>query len=284
MRAMMRAAWTAVGLTALATAATAQTVLMSEDFEEGAGEWTVNGIPTLFPGAGNPGQAIGLPYGDFWGVTLRNETPGSVVLGDLTRHGGALTFDLDVSVLQLNNWIPKPMPPAWFPFVIEFVDYPEPGSIDPPVSVYYTGPGLPPTGTWGHYTFNVPDTTSKTLPPGWGGTGAEHPVTLEPMLPPGRTYTSVLQNVNEMRFTTFVPGYFYIANFWEVVFDNVNVTVEGGTCYPDCNESGNLTVADFGCFQGKYVLGDLYADCNASGALTVADFGCFQGKYVLGCP
>ncbi|MFM9996370.1 MAG: hypothetical protein ACKVU4_11290 [Phycisphaerales bacterium] len=55
-------------------------------------------------------------------------------------------------------------------------------------------------------------------------------------------------------------------------------------CYPDCNNSGTLTVADFGCFQGKYVLSDLYADCNASGTLTVADFGCYQGKYVLGCP
>ncbi|MFM9996371.1 MAG: hypothetical protein ACKVU4_11295 [Phycisphaerales bacterium] len=55
-------------------------------------------------------------------------------------------------------------------------------------------------------------------------------------------------------------------------------------CYPDCNGSGTLSVADFGCFQGKYVLGDLYADCNGSGALSVADFGCFQGKYVLGCP
>ncbi|MFM9995970.1 MAG: hypothetical protein ACKVU4_09225, partial [Phycisphaerales bacterium] len=55
-------------------------------------------------------------------------------------------------------------------------------------------------------------------------------------------------------------------------------------CYPDCNADGGLTVADFGCFQGKYVLGDVYADCNASGTLTVADFGCFQGKYVLGCP
>ncbi|MFM9996114.1 MAG: DNRLRE domain-containing protein [Phycisphaerales bacterium] len=55
-------------------------------------------------------------------------------------------------------------------------------------------------------------------------------------------------------------------------------------CYPDCNNSGTLSVADFGCFQGKYVLGDMYADCNASGTLSVADFGCFQGKYVLGCP
>ncbi|MFM9996940.1 MAG: hypothetical protein ACKVU4_14210 [Phycisphaerales bacterium] len=55
-------------------------------------------------------------------------------------------------------------------------------------------------------------------------------------------------------------------------------------CYPDCTGEGTLSVADFGCFQGKYVLGDLYADCNGSGTLTVADFGCFQGEYVIGCP
>ncbi len=55
-------------------------------------------------------------------------------------------------------------------------------------------------------------------------------------------------------------------------------------CYPDCNADGALTVADFGCFQTKFVLGDLYADCNGQGGLTVADFGCFQTKFVLGCP
>ncbi|MFM9997197.1 MAG: M14 family zinc carboxypeptidase [Phycisphaerales bacterium] len=72
----------------------------------------------------------------------------------------------------------------------------------------------------------------------------------------------------------------------EAAIDDFVVSTQGcpATCYADCNNSGSLTVADFGCFQGKYVLGDLYADCNASGTLTVADFGCFQGKYVLGCP
>ncbi|MFM9996631.1 MAG: hypothetical protein ACKVU4_12630 [Phycisphaerales bacterium] len=58
----------------------------------------------------------------------------------------------------------------------------------------------------------------------------------------------------------------------------------GCGCYADCNADGQLSVADFGCFQGKYVLGDLYADCTGDGNLTVADFGCFQGKYVVGCP
>jgi hypothetical protein len=55
-------------------------------------------------------------------------------------------------------------------------------------------------------------------------------------------------------------------------------------CYPDCNADGAMTVADFGCFQTKFVAGDPYADCNADGVLTVADFGCFQTKFVAGCP
>ncbi|MFM9997251.1 MAG: immunoglobulin domain-containing protein [Phycisphaerales bacterium] len=58
----------------------------------------------------------------------------------------------------------------------------------------------------------------------------------------------------------------------------------GTVCYPDCNGSGTVTVSDFGCFQVKYVLGDLYADCNQSGTLSVADFGCFQSAFVAGCP
>jgi hypothetical protein len=55
-------------------------------------------------------------------------------------------------------------------------------------------------------------------------------------------------------------------------------------CYPDCNADSVLTVADFGCFQTKFVSGDPYADCNGDGVRTVADFGCFQTKFVAGCP
>ncbi len=56
------------------------------------------------------------------------------------------------------------------------------------------------------------------------------------------------------------------------------------TCYPDCNADLTLTIADFGCFQTKFVSGDPYADCNAVGGLTIADFACFQTKFVAGCP
>ncbi len=65
----------------------------------------------------------------------------------------------------------------------------------------------------------------------------------------------------------------------------VNVAlVPEGFCYADCNESGTLTVADFTCFQTRFVAGDPYADCNSSGGLTVADFTCFQTQFVAGCP
>ena len=62
-----------------------------------------------------------------------------------------------------------------------------------------------------------------------------------------------------------------------------NATITGSACYADCNNSGSLTVADFGCFQTRFVAGDPYADCNNSGNLTVADFGCFQTQFVAGC-
>ncbi len=55
-------------------------------------------------------------------------------------------------------------------------------------------------------------------------------------------------------------------------------------CYPDCDASGTLTIADFSCFQGKFAAGAPEADCNQNGALTIADFGCFQARFVAGCP
>ncbi len=60
--------------------------------------------------------------------------------------------------------------------------------------------------------------------------------------------------------------------------------VLGVLCYPDCNGSGTLTIADFGCFQAAFSSGNMYADCNGSGTLTIADFGCFQAAFSAGCP
>ncbi len=55
-------------------------------------------------------------------------------------------------------------------------------------------------------------------------------------------------------------------------------------CYADCNADNALTIADFICFQTRFIAGNTYADCNNSGSLTIADFICFQAGFAAGCP
>jgi hypothetical protein len=66
--------------------------------------------------------------------------------------------------------------------------------------------------------------------------------------------------------------------------DIYKFSVDEPACYPDCNNSNTLTIADFGCFQAAFAAGNTYADCNGSGTLTIADFGCFQAAFAAGCP
>lgn len=58
----------------------------------------------------------------------------------------------------------------------------------------------------------------------------------------------------------------------------------GGSCYPDCDESGDLDFFDFLCFQNAFAAGDPYADCDESGDLDFFDFLCFQNGFAAGCP
>ncbi len=80
----------------------------------------------------------------------------------------------------------------------------------------------------------------------------------------------------------FLTGSVFADGGWRHGFESY-VIVEA-ECYADCNKSGNLTIADFGCFQAAFAAGNLYADCNQSGTLTIADFGCFQAEFAAGCP
>ncbi len=66
--------------------------------------------------------------------------------------------------------------------------------------------------------------------------------------------------------------------------DDAFIVRYGYPCYPDCNADTLLNLADFGCFQTKFVLSDPYADCNADTFLNLADFGCFQTRFALACP
>jgi hypothetical protein len=49
-------------------------------------------------------------------------------------------------------------------------------------------------------------------------------VTFEPILPGDRTFTSVLASVDEIHFTTFVPGFFFGFTNFDMAVDNVGFT------------------------------------------------------------
>jgi len=235
-RATLLAALSVCGLTGLASGQ----VIDSQDFEaaSGWGNWLVNGNQEVFFG-GNPGQYMGVPFMDFWGISLRNEDPATPMVGDLTVHP-SFTVSVDFRVLQLRNFFEEDMDPANFDLTLEFVDYG-----DQMASVYMTGPALPSVAEgWKRFTWTVADTSASALPAGWGGTGDEDPVTFEPRLPANRTFASVLANVDEIRITTMKPGYFYSSNFWEAGFDNLLVTV--GVGGPACGTSDFNGDGDFG--------------------------------------
>lgn len=218
------------GLACLATtagllgSAHAGQVLSSEDFEGAAYQgWMVNGNEMIFSGL-DTGRYMGLPFDTFMGAHLTNTDAGSPLIGDLSRHGGDLRVQADVRVFALRNFFGNRNPPSNFPLTLQLVDVGDPNNFEDDVSVYYVGAGLPTEGAgWQTRTFLIPDPTSATLPAGWGGTGYEDPITFEMRLPDGRTYADVLASVDEVRLTTFVPGYFYGFNFWEIGFDNVEI-------------------------------------------------------------
>lgn len=215
----------AVTAAALAAQAGAQ-VIDSQDFEghDGYGGWTVNGNQMIF-GGGNPGNYMGVPYMDFWGVTLGNADSKSPVNTDYTQLGGPVRFSVDVSVFALDNFFGDAMDPSEWPLVLQLHDRGDPNDSGDDVSVWTLGPGLPRQADgWTRLEYLLPDPNSADIPQGWGGTGAWDDFG-NPILPPDRTWSDVLASIDEVQFTTFVPGYFYGANFWEVGFDNVRVEV-----------------------------------------------------------
>ncbi|MFO0783103.1 MAG: hypothetical protein U0636_05420 [Phycisphaerales bacterium] len=221
----------------LASAALAAPVLADiTTFEDGTNGWGVfhdnDGTlgDFLLPSGGNPNGNLQFRMVDTWGANLHNTTNASV-LGDYSRFSGGVELSVDVKV---NNIVYDPFFDGGLEverhMVVELVQYNAPGSEYPFTSVYYDLGTISSwaTGDWTHFSVTIADPTSTALPAGWGGTGAEDPVTYEPILPPGATFASVLANVDEIRFTTLQPGWFYGFTYFDLQYDNVGVQAVPG--------------------------------------------------------
>lgn len=190
-------------------------------FDGGTEGWSVSGRDDISPTGGNPGANMDVLLIDVFGASIRNDT-NAAFLGDYTQLGGPLQLSVDIktnSITFFGTEVPRDL-------VVELVDYNPPGSSYPYVSVYK------PLGTleaaqpgWRNFSALIEDPNSAALPAGWGGTGDEDPVTFEPRLPPNRTFASVLQSVDEIRFTTFVPGFFFGFTNFAIQVDNPTLAV-----------------------------------------------------------
>lgn len=204
---------------ALASAAAGTTTV---DFSNGQQGWEAGspfdgyqGVwidPTL--GSGAPALHTINPetFGVHWSTTTND-----AFLGDYGRFG-AVTLGIDVlanSITYLGNEVHRNV-------VVELRDYDNPYGGMPYTSVWYDlGEIGADKGGWQHFAVTIGDTASAALPSGWGGYGNTID---EPSLPPGRSFADVLAGVDEITFTTFVPGYFYGWTAYDVAVDNISIS------------------------------------------------------------
>jgi hypothetical protein len=262
----------------LAAAAHAQTVTTT--FDSGDEGWSVSGRRTLSPSGGNPGAYLNASLTDVFGVDIRNFS-NPAFLGDLSVRGGQIRFSVDVRVESLTTLFGAPIGRE---LVLELVDETPSSGGAPFVSVFVTlgiieGPAEGEPAQWIRYESPAFDPTSVTLPAGWSGTGAENEF-FEPILPSDRTFASVVSSVDEVRFTTLVPGFFFGFSNAEVDVDNPTIEVVGAepscpTCAADFDQDGGVTPGDVAAFFTAFEAGEACGDVDQDGGVTPGDVAAF---------
>ena len=193
-------------------------------FDNGTEDWSVSGRNDISQIGGNPGANMDVEVLDVFGMSIRNDR-NTAFLGDYTRFGSQveLTVDVKINSIWMYDFDGNPFEVPRN-LIVELVDYADdPEASFPYVSVWMNfgeiSADLP---GWRRFS-TIIDPFSTELPAGWGGTGDEDPETFEPRLPADRTFASVLANVEEIRFTSFEPGWFYGFTNFDMQVDNVGV-------------------------------------------------------------
>ena len=191
-------------------------------FDSGTEGWSVSGRDDISATGGNPGANMDVDLIDVFGADIRNTTNGEF-LGDYNRFGGSVELSVDVKVNSIySQFFPGELPRD---MVVELRDLDNPNDGYPYTSVWFNLGTLDASvdNGWVTYSVVIDDTAATDLPAGWGGYGDEDPNTFEPILPAGRTFASVLESVDELHFTTFVPGFFFGFTNFDIQVDNISI-------------------------------------------------------------
>jgi hypothetical protein len=266
---MSRAALLLAALAA-APAALAQTTAVT--FDNGAEGWIgptgPGGTTSVVSTGGNPGANMRTVFNNF-GITFANST-NAAFTGDFT-NADSVTIAIDVRVENLaffGSQVTRNLvlelrdttnPPAGYPWQSAWV-------VLSPIS-------LAATGSWKTFSATF-DPNSTALPAGWGGYGAEDPVTFEPELPAGTTFRDIVSDIDTMAFTTLQPGFFYGFTDFTVRIDNIRVTRT--TARPeDLNGDNRVDAADVAALLVAWgpcpAKGACAADLDADGLVGAPD-------------
>ena len=246
--------------------------------DTGPGTAAVTGLALDFTGSGSItiGATVSISFSSF-----RTRTPDSTYLGlPVTLPIG----EVEITQLQAAQLLPAAgtIAPAG-PGVYD-VNVAVGASLSGAASVLGNVVEIPPTPVV------IPIIGTLTVTAGGAHLHASQPISAKLLQQPGTTLPQF-----PLDLPTILPPGLVAHVLLDLVLGDVSFDLQATLaldadgvlvpdCYPDCTGEGALTVADFGCFQTRFVLADPYADCNGDGILTVADFGCFQTKFVLGCP
>ncbi len=155
-----------------------------------------------------------------FGIDFYNNT-NSDFLGDYTQYE-SVTVSVDLRIDQIGFaglGITRP-------FALELRSFDLAADGYPWASVYLLFDWYGADSFNGFMTLSATfDPNATELPAGWGGFGGpEDPVTFEPQLPAGVTFADIMGDVDEIAFTTILPGYFFTFDDYDVTLDNISIT------------------------------------------------------------
>lgn len=218
---------------------------------------------------GNPSWNMRTVFNDF-GIPYVNFT-NPAFLGDYSSSSSVtLKIDLRVENLKFNGTNVSR------PWLVELRNTSLGSGGYPWSSVWFKFAQIS-TATHGQWTtFSVTfDPRSTTLPPGWRGTGAEDPVTFEPILPPGVTFADVLSGVDIIAFTTLEPGWFFGFTDHTFRIDNISISRSAPSVPADLDGDGSVGPSDLVILLAAWGAcppkGDCAADLNGSGSVGPED-------------
>lgn len=193
------------------------------DFSSGGQGWEGtqpadgNGGSGIDTSLGNGAPALHTIINNF-GINFSNSSNQSY-LGDWSALG-SVTIGIDVianSISYFGQQVSRNL-------VVELRDYGNTPDGMPYTSVWFDLGQIDATKGWQSLSVTIADTTAAALPAGWGGYGSPDDAN-GPGLPTDRTFADVLSSVDELVFSTYVPGWFYGFTDFDVAVDNISVSV-----------------------------------------------------------